>query len=254
MNDQTLMRALRAADALEVEKAPKQHPLRTPHCPPLTRFPSAIREGWAPEEREHVTGCPYCQRVTALEWRAECPILFDWTLYVELRSPDQEAMRYHLEHDRCPRCRELVALVRDTEPVGASADSDHHPTARRASKNNVLVRATPAQQEASMECILFDGDDDAYQAWLEDHPGGYVINTRRRPGFDPSLMVLHRASCRLIRDYNEMAQEGGFTERKYVKICSVSISALREWVRQHGRPDGSFSKECSHCNPCDGQV
>jgi hypothetical protein len=111
MNDKSLMRALRAVDALEVEKAPKEHPLRTPRCPPLTRFSAGVREGWTPEEREHVTGCPYCQHVTALEWRAECPSSFDWAPYLEGRSPDQGAMNYHLEHDRCPRCQDLVVSL-----------------------------------------------------------------------------------------------------------------------------------------------
>ena len=37
--------------------------------------------------------------------------------------------------------------------------------------------------------LLFDGDDEAYRAWLVAHPGGYVLNTRR--GIDPGYMVLH---------------------------------------------------------------
>jgi hypothetical protein len=69
MNDKNLMRALRAADAREVEKAPKQHRLRTPRCPPLTRFSTAVREGWTPDERKHVTACAYCQRIIEMEHR-----------------------------------------------------------------------------------------------------------------------------------------------------------------------------------------
>jgi hypothetical protein len=107
MNDRNLMRVLRAVQALDVQDAPKQHRLRTPQCPPLTHFPVGMRKGWQPEEREHVTGCAYCQRVTALAWRAECPSLFPLALYLEDMCLDQRAMEFHLEKDRCARCRRL---------------------------------------------------------------------------------------------------------------------------------------------------
>src|SRR4051794_20629624 len=94
---------------------------------------------------------------------------------------------------------------------------------------------------------IFDADDDPYQRWLAANPHGYVINTGR--SMSPSYMVLHRARCAKIRDYNEMARKGGFTERDYIKVCSTDVNDLRDWVRQHGRPDGSFSRECSICNP-----
>jgi hypothetical protein len=93
---------------------------------------------------------------------------------------------------------------------------------------------------------VFDNDDQAYQHWLAANPDGYVINTPR--GMPASYMVLHHARCSTIRDYNQMAQQGGFTERQYVKICSPTVDDLREWVRQNGRPDGTFSSECSLCN------
>ncbi len=100
---------------------------------------------------------------------------------------------------------------------------------------------------------VFERDDTGYLAWLQDHPNGYVLNTNPRGKanrrFNPDYMVLHRAQCRTICNLISTAREGGFTGRNYVKICSESIPDLREWVRQHGRPDGSFSNECSHCNP-----
>jgi hypothetical protein len=92
---------------------------------------------------------------------------------------------------------------------------------------------------------LFDKSDAAYQEWLLRNETGYVINTPRN--LSPSYMVLHRASCKTIRQYNEMAREGGFTERQYVKVCATTIGELRDWVRTHGRPDGSFSRHCPSC-------
>lgn len=95
--------------------------------------------------------------------------------------------------------------------------------------------------------IVFEDDDAAYQAWLSSNPHGYVINTpKSRPA---SNMVIHRSRCWSISQYTAMCREGGFTERDYIKICSESVADLRDWVRQNGRLDGSFSKECGHCKP-----
>lgn len=92
---------------------------------------------------------------------------------------------------------------------------------------------------------IFDGNDEAYQAWIAANPDGWILNTRRN--LTPSYMVLHSAQCSSIHNYNDMAQPGGFTERSFVKVCSTEIEDLRSWVRNHGRSDGSFSNECSHC-------
>lgn len=93
----------------------------------------------------------------------------------------------------------------------------------------------------------FAKDDASYQAWLKQHPDGYVINTPR--GKPASYMVLHTARCSKIGDYNKMARPGGFTERDYIKICATDVASLRAWVRRHGRPDGSFTSICSICKP-----
>lgn len=93
----------------------------------------------------------------------------------------------------------------------------------------------------------FANDDASYLRWLARHPSGFVINTpRSKPS---NYMVIHRASCPTISNYTKMAQPGGFTERDYIKICSANIPALRAWVKEHGRSDGSFSGTCGRCNP-----
>ena len=94
--------------------------------------------------------------------------------------------------------------------------------------------------------ILFDFDDGPYIKWIASNPNGYVINTRREN--DPTYMVLHTATCKHISNYHSMCKPGAFTERTFIKICSDNINELSTWVRNHGRGDGSFSKECSHCN------
>lgn len=93
--------------------------------------------------------------------------------------------------------------------------------------------------------MIFDGSDRAYHEWLRENPEGYVINARRR--LSPSYRVLHRATCRTIRDGDKKLPDGAFTERNYIKVCSTDLEELREWLRRTGRPDGLPSKECSLC-------
>lgn len=104
---------------------------------------------------------------------------------------------------------------------------------------------TVVKQHAG-HAVEFTGDDEAYLRWLDDHPGGYVVNTHR--SVNPNYMVLHKATCGMIKSTQGIAP-GGYTERGYVKICSPVIEGLRSWVRQHGRPDGSFSSACQACHP-----
>ncbi len=100
-----------------------------------------------------------------------------------------------------------------------------------------------------MNVQVFDQDDNAYFQWIRSNPRAFVINTTR--GLDPGTMILHRATCHTIREYFGRAAPGGFTEREYIKICSIDIDRLRDWVRQNGHPDGSFSSECQFCGPLD---
>ncbi len=95
---------------------------------------------------------------------------------------------------------------------------------------------------------VFDDDDGPYLAWLREHPDGYVLNRRR--GKSDDYLVLHRASCQRVQDYNEMARPGGFTTRGYIKVCSDSLAELQQYARGRGaRPDGSFSSKCRSCSP-----
>jgi serine/threonine protein kinase len=100
-----------------------------------------------------------------------------------------------------------------------------------------------AKQAKSIEFI---GNDETYLHWLGEHPEGYVINTHRN--VTPNYMVLHKATCGTVKSTQGISP-GGFTERDYIKVCAGSIELLREWAKQHGRPDGSFSSACNTCKP-----
>ncbi len=97
---------------------------------------------------------------------------------------------------------------------------------------------SPSSSQAAQE---FSHKEQLYLDWIHSHPHGFVINTGRSK--NPSYMVLHRAWCKTMSHYSKNAAPGGFTERDYIKVCASDLSSLREWVRQHGRTDGSFSVE-----------
>jgi hypothetical protein len=98
----------------------------------------------------------------------------------------------------------------------------------------------------SGKAIEFSEKDQPYQDWLANHPEGFVLTMlRSKP---PDKMYLHRATCYKVKNYNRMTRPGGFTERDYIKICAISIGKLRDWVRDNGRPDGSFTSDfCPTC-------
>lgn len=66
-------------------------------------------------------------------------------------------------------------------------------------------------------------NDDAYLAWLDANPDGYVINTE--PG-GHGYARLHRAACGTIR------YRPPFVGPSYIKICATSLKEADEWARQ----------------------
>lgn len=97
----------------------------------------------------------------------------------------------------------------------------------------------------------FKGHDAGYREWLTQHPTGFVLNTDI--GHSPGYMVLHRAACTHISNF-ESHKQGAFTERDFVKVCGLEAEHLREWVKRQGREDGTFSAECGVCKPTAASV
>jgi len=93
-----------------------------------------------------------------------------------------------------------------------------------------------------MAVIEFVDNDQGFFDWMAQNPGGYFVNTNR--GVNPSYMVLHRSGCQHTKGTPRSGNE--FTN-KYIKICAPAIEQLHNWVKNHGRSDGSFSKECKNC-------
>lgn len=91
---------------------------------------------------------------------------------------------------------------------------------------------------------LFANDDAAYLRWIAENPEGFVLNVERLPR--PAYLILHRATCTTIVKPRD---DGAYTDRSYQKVVARDLNELRGYARRVGRPDGSFSKACGHCQP-----
>ena len=101
--------------------------------------------------------------------------------------------------------------------------------------------------EINVQFLEFLSDDKAYIDWVTANPNGFVINTSKGKRLD--YRVLHAADCSYVNKLQGSAQEGGFTERNYIKICSLSVDSLREWTKLEGETSGKFTQECARCKP-----
>jgi len=90
-----------------------------------------------------------------------------------------------------------------------------------------------------MSEIRFQDDDEAYRAWIADHPNGFVLNTFREP--KPTYLILHRADCGSISS----GRISDYTTGKYIKICSVDENDIERWGRDH---TGGDLHNCQLCH------
>ena len=88
----------------------------------------------------------------------------------------------------------------------------------------------------------FEDADRSYLAWLKQHPSGYVLNVLRTHA--SSGAMLHRSECFTIR--NEAFRRAGWTTGFYVKVCSPSREALRNWSL---RFIDTLPPDCLKCKP-----
>jgi hypothetical protein len=105
------------------------------------------------------------------------------------------------------------------------------------------VNSDVSPHPTRMSIATFRKSEAEYFKWLEEHPEGYVVNTRAKTS--PDYMMLHRAKCTLMNEYLGLAKDGAFTDRQFKKTCSESASDLQEWAVSHG---GRLSP-CGLCKP-----
>ena len=107
----------------ELRWAPRRHREATDQCPSLRRFPAGVRSGWRgqPENRRHVSQCRFCQKLTAMQWRIECPALAVLVRNSLAGAPDAAALAMHIREDHCVRCRAISELVQQGTSALAAA-------------------------------------------------------------------------------------------------------------------------------------
>jgi hypothetical protein len=91
----------------------------------------------------------------------------------------------------------------------------------------------------------FDGTEDEtrYRAWIDAHPGGFVVNTTR-PNPSRNYLKLHRATCWSIRHLRGSQER--FTSGGYQKVCSRTRTELEQWARL------DVGGDLSPCGQCHG--
>lgn len=82
----------------------------------------------------------------------------------------------------------------------------------------------------------FVDNDAGYLDWLAGHPGGFVINTSRRPS--AAYLMLHRANCWTITRLQPKATT--FTG-DYTKLCGGRVD-----LEAHARRLGGTAQACGH--------
>lgn len=87
--------------------------------------------------------------------------------------------------------------------------------------------------------VTIENDDDAYLAWLEANPDGFVVNAEKQPR--ASTIRLHRVRCQHI----STPERSNWTTAGYLKVCSNLIGELEQWA---DRAKSSFT-ECGVCKP-----
>jgi hypothetical protein len=144
----------------------------------------------------------------------------------DLVRPENEPTWPHLQAIEPQRSRiELFDMIwwmhfRQIEPSGQPDDNPRSTPPARS-----LASETSAEG-VKRDWLIFSGNDKPYLLWISKHPSGYVVNAERNP--KPSYLKLHRATCIQI---SASARPGAFTERDYIKICSLNGSALECWAR-----------------------
>lgn len=107
----------------------------------------------------------------------------------------------------------------------------------------MLTNPTPDAQPV----FQFERDDNAYLAWVEGHPDGFILTSS--PSLTPIHTKIHRASCDLIRILKGNAQPGGFTERDYIKVYGPDVASLQRWARE--QRSNATCQPCPRCKPYD---
>lgn len=116
---------LLAAAEAHARTAPRQHHLKTPDCPPITRFAGPDLPEGSAAEIAHMESCAYCQKLLTMRFRQECPGIADLIRFRVAATPYRAALEAHLDQEQCLRCRAVtgsawINALAETWRTGAS--------------------------------------------------------------------------------------------------------------------------------------
>ena len=89
--------------------------------------------------------------------------------------------------------------------------------------------------------VTIENDDDAYLAWLDANPDGFVVNAENPPR--AATIRLHRVRC----THSSTPARTNWTTGSYFKLCSNVLNELDDWSN---RTVGTLTA-CSVCKPRD---
>lgn len=142
----------------------------------------------------------------------------------------------------------IINAFKPKPKAGNGADTSGNKKGKATKLTAVAIPKVATTPLATVPGVQeFSGDDEGYQNWVTNHLQGYVINTYQNANAtQANYMSLHQASCRHISNF-EGGNSGAFTAGQYMKVCATDVASLRDWVKVHGRDDGSFTGKC-HCS------
>ncbi|HUY24728.1 MAG TPA: hypothetical protein VMV09_05425 [Candidatus Saccharimonadales bacterium] len=93
----------------------------------------------------------------------------------------------------------------------------------------------------SRRMTTFIDDDRGYLTWIAQHPGGFVLNTGRKP--TPEYLILHLATCSTI---SGTPARGQYWTKDLIKHCSEHRAELRCFARVECRGE---AQDCGIYQP-----
>lgn len=123
------------------------YPKRTPECPSLARFARVVQEGWSAQERNHVSGCPYCQYRMAKQWLTTPPTALTIAAYRAGQSLDKDGMEIYLSW---PEAEGARRLLRKSLYVRALSEVFHQAQATQAGVQGILKDLISALRQMSV--------------------------------------------------------------------------------------------------------
>ncbi|MBF0537641.1 MAG: hypothetical protein HQL03_05215 [Nitrospirae bacterium] len=87
----------------------------------------------------------------------------------------------------------------------------------------------------------FNNDEKGYQAWIENNPDGFVIDSNPNPSTES--LYLHTAACRTINPFRRKPK-GRNAPKSYIKMCSKNRKDLENWAMRKLR---ITLKQCQIC-------